>query len=128
MNNAWLEGKEYCTVQFEPEPGSTYWNISVPKGCCVETTHVDISDTVWIHAETGEVYDFSQPVMTDMVLTKPVAESETVTEALATNAYITFLSIAVLFILLAGFVLVDATQRHQERGATVERKQTKISP
>lgn len=58
LNSAWLDGVEYCTVQFETEPGDAYWNISVEKGTCLETKFMNLVDTPWLDQETGERVDF----------------------------------------------------------------------
>ena len=68
LNSAWLENRDYCTVQFEAEPGDAYWGISVEKGTCLETTFMDLVDTVWVDMDTEEVVDFQQPITRDMVV------------------------------------------------------------
>ena len=127
LNSVWLERKEYCTVQFETTPGFAYWNISIPKGCCVETSHVDLVSDVWVNSETGDVVDFSQPVTSDMILSKQITENGNVNEPLVTRDYIALLSIAILFILLVGWMMLDIVQRRKEGSGADEHKRTKVS-
>ena len=68
LNSAWLENLDYCTVQFEGAPGDAYWNISVEKGSCLETTFMDLENIVWVDKQTGEAIDFQQPITRDMVV------------------------------------------------------------
>ena len=116
LDQAWLENINYCTVQFEPSPGASYWNISVKQGTCLETNYTDIVSTTWVDTTTAQIVDFSQPIMTDMILTKQATETADPDEPLATRDYITILSVAALVALLAGFILVDVIHRRKERG------------
>lgn len=126
LNSAWLENAEYCTIQFESAPGHAYWNISIPKGSYIETSHVDIVGTVWVNAETGLVIDFGQPIIEDIILSKQITEKKA--SPLVTRDYITFLSIALLIIMFMGLLMVDIIQRHKERRAADEQKRTEVSP
>ena len=74
LNSAWLDDVEYCTVQFESEPGDAYWNISLEKGTCLETTYMNLTDTVWVDAKTGMPVDFQKPITQDMVVTLQLPE------------------------------------------------------
>ena len=130
LDSAWLDNTNYCTVRFELSPGAEYWNISIKQGSCLETTYVDIASTTWINISTGQVVDFSQPIMADMVLTRKQNEtssSDAPDHPLASRDYITFLSITVLLVLLIGFVIVDAIHRHKERRSANEHSKTKAS-
>lgn len=68
LDSAWLENKDYCTVQFESEPGDAYWNISVEKGSCLETSYMNLVDTVWVDMQTGIPVDFQSPITQDLVV------------------------------------------------------------
>lgn len=131
LDSAWLENTEYCTVQFENEPGADYWNVSVPKGSCVEITYVNLENSVWVNSETGDIFDFSQPVTSDMILSKQITANGnvpvTVSEPLIARDYITLLSIAILFILLVAWMILDIVQRRKERSVADEYKRTKVS-
>ena len=118
LDSAWLENTEYCTVQLESAPGSAYWNISVPKGGYLETSYVDLENFTWLDSATGEIFDFRQPIMNDMILSKQI------TNPFANRDYITFLSIALLLAVLMGFGIMDAVQRKKERKVSDERKRT----
>ena len=116
LSSAWLDNLDYCTMQFELTPGEPYWNISIPKGSLLETSYLDLESTVWIDASTQEPCDFSQPIVTDLILS-PTQEIEggLSLKNLATRDYITFASIAVLGVLMLGIVYTDHRQRRQER-------------
>lgn len=70
LDSAWLEGTRYCTVQFESRPGSAYRSVSVKQGRLLETPYINTDTTVWVDSETGEVFDFSQSVTADRILSK----------------------------------------------------------
>ena len=123
LNNAWLENTDFCTVQFELTSGGTYWNISVPRGSLLETSYVDLESTVWIDSSTQEIYDFSQPIMGDLILSKGSTDGN----SLVTRDYVTFLSIAILLLLFGWLVVIDVLHRHKERSTADERRKTKIS-
>jgi len=115
LNDLWVENIDYCSLQFEFLPGFEYQNIAVRKGSCFETTYLDIVSTTWYDKATGEVVDFTQPIMSDAVFTKYPADPVPAMPLFVTRDYITFLSIAVLIILLAGFMIADIIYRRQER-------------
>ena len=70
LDSAWLEGIPYCTVQFESRPGSAYRTVSVEQGGLLQTPYINIETTVWVDPETGEPFDFRQPVTSDRILSK----------------------------------------------------------
>ena len=74
LNSAWLEGKDYCTVQFESVPGNSYWNISIEKGDILETTYMDLVNTIWLDTKTGLPVDFLRPITEDMVVSRKIPE------------------------------------------------------
>ena len=80
LDSTWLSGREYCTVQFAPIPESQnyvpYWNISVEKGTCLETTYMNLVDTVWVDKKTGQPVDFQSPITEDMVVATKIEETK----------------------------------------------------
>lgn len=70
LKSAWIDGKEYCTVQFDMKNGWEYVNYAVEKGLCLSVSDENINSVDWINAENGEQFDFKQPIKEDLVLTK----------------------------------------------------------
>ena len=75
LNRAWLNDVPYCTVQFEYRPGQSFLTISVEKGHCLETSFINIQTGIWADIETGEIFDFRQPVMEDMIVARQYTET-----------------------------------------------------
>ena len=73
LNRAWLDNVPYFTIQFETSPGFSYLSVSVEKGHYLESTYINTEQLVWIDTETGEVFDFSQPVTADKILTRQIS-------------------------------------------------------
>lgn len=118
LDSAWIDQQDYCTVQFRPAHTSSSWNISVPTGSRLHTTYLDVEHIVWIDSATGKAFDFSQPVMTDMILIRQAEEETPRPYSPGMGDYIAFLSIAAFLILLAGFTAVDTARRRKERSGT----------
>lgn len=74
LDSAWLDNRVYCTVQFESSPGSAYKNVSVEKGSCLQSAYINTETVLWMDTETGELFDFSQPVRNDRILSKYIPE------------------------------------------------------
>lgn len=74
LNDTWLNGKDYCTVQFLAGTDGPYWNISVEKGTCLETTYMDLVDTVWIDTQTKKPVDFQSPITKDLIVSLQIPE------------------------------------------------------
>lgn len=112
LSRVWIEGKEYYSVQFEFVQGEAYSNFAIRKGQAVDSIY-DASGEVWYDALTGEVFDFSQPLTKDVILTRsdagplgqPTEDTVTVSEMLAV------LSAVVLAALLALLAAADARNR-----------------
>lgn len=103
------------------------------KGDRLETTYMDIKNTTWINDSTGAVFDFSEPILTDMILTKQTEIVEEVPEAeeaevlsadipvedhtvsWATRDYVLFLSVALLALLFFGLLCVDIVRFRGKR-------------
>ena len=122
LDSAWLENTEFCTVQFEYSPGGAYWNVTVERGTSLDATiYTDNTSSLWIDSATGEEFDFTQPILTDMILSKQSKK-----KPFATRDYITFLSIAVLVALTAGFVVMEMKHRRKERSPADESQRTQV--
>ena len=117
LSSAWLEGVDYCTVQFRPAHGSSSWNISVQKGNCLKTSYIDTVSTVWLDSSTGKPFDFGRPIMTDMILLRQEIEEPASGRSLGLKDYAVFMSLALLAALLAAFAVIDVMRRRRERGS-----------
>ena len=82
LNSAWIDNVEYCIVQFETTPDEPYYNFSVKKGDLLEISSPDINleDTVWINAETDEIFDPNKPILDNILLKPQHIEENTVSE------------------------------------------------
>ena len=76
LNSAWLENTPYCTIQFEHSYNASLLSVSVEKGQLFESSYINTNNVIWCDIKTGEVFDFSQPVMEDAILTKQITDSE----------------------------------------------------
>lgn len=68
LDRAWLENQEFCTVQFVPGSSGPFWNISVEKGSYLETTYMDLANSVWLDLQTGLPVDFQKPITQDLTV------------------------------------------------------------
>lgn len=119
LDKAWLDGVEFCTVQFDLASRKMYWNISVEKGTPLETDYVDFENTVWIDRDTGEVFDPSQPITKSAhYIKQPVPGNGKRATTLATWDYVVFASVAFLGMLLLAAVAADILRRRKERRLT----------
>jgi len=119
LNRALIDNVQFCTVQFEPSPGASYWNISVEKGHLLQADYFDLDSTSWISKKTGNPFDFSQPITEDVILTRAVT-ANTTTDAevpLATRDILVILSIGILSVFFLLLLVADIRQRIKERGA-----------
>ena len=124
LDSVWLENTEYCTVQFESSPGSSYLNFSVRHGHVLETPYVN-AEIIWVDSVTGDVFDFHQPIVRDRILTRQRANasgSDAVTSdgasrqaALSTMDYFLFLLMATPVTLVMIFLGIDRIRRKQEQ-------------
>lgn len=114
LDSAWLGGVEYCTIQFEHIQGKFFENVSVKKGDVFSSDHIDTAETVWLEMESGAEYDFSQPVMEDVILVKQSSLNPS-PEPLVMRDYLTIATIAALGALLLCFGLMDCVRRRKER-------------
>ena len=75
LDSAWVDNTGYCTVQFESAPGTAYKAATVERGQILETPYINTDTALWLRSETGEVFDFRQPIMEDMILSRQVQDS-----------------------------------------------------
>lgn len=68
LSSAWLDNVEYCTVQFQTIPNGRYNNYAVIKGSYFDTSILDTDISTWYHADTGELFDSTQPITQDISL------------------------------------------------------------
>ena len=72
LNGVWLEGQVYYNVQVEIGDDLNYLNFTVKPGELFTglstVTVAGVSDPVWIDADTGLVFDGSQPITRDVRL------------------------------------------------------------
>jgi len=135
LNSAWLEGKTYHHVRFFSSTGSSLFFTAVESGAYVDPTCVDSYGDAWIDTATGEVFDFSQPVLSDLSLR---AQSETPEEtasaqsstrqiaAVSSSGIVIALSLVLMLCLLLLFLARDFRHTH-ERKRQNESTRTKIS-
>ena len=120
LSSAWLENTAYCTVQFESSPGSAYKSASVEKGKLLESLYINTETVIWVDSETGEVFDFSQPVMEDVILTKQMAENtdpdhqSSQPGSFSTKDLIITVLLAVPLCTVMGLAAIDFLQRKNE--------------
>lgn len=86
LTSAWVNGTDYCTLQFELLKGTSYWNISVERGQVLDPADLTLGENFrylkldgfdqwnWIDLETGEPFDMDQPVMEDRILVRQTKE------------------------------------------------------
>lgn len=130
LNSAWIDNTDYCTVQFESAQNSAYLNESVVQGSRLETNLVDVKNTVWYNTDSGEVFDFTQPITEDVILTKYSVSSEVTApeETVTTRDIVTILSIGMLVFLFLCLAIADIRLRSKERRKADERSGTHVSP
>lgn len=73
LNSLWIEGETYCYVL--ADRGASYHSIlhAVKPGECITNLfryNENPDDFYWVNAETGEVFDDSSPIYTDMVISR----------------------------------------------------------
>ena len=121
LNSAWLDSRPYCTIQFESSPGSAYKSVSVEKGRLLESAYINTETVLWVDSETGEVFDFSQPVTEDRILSKQTAESAAPDTSGAKSRSLSWKDLLILALMAASLgvivilAAVDASQRKREQ-------------
>lgn len=133
LNRAWLEGTEFSTVQFLFPNQEIYWNISVETGTTLETSLVDLADTLWFCQDTGKTFDPKEPITGDLRLTPPQAPTvtspvtlEEAEEGLGITYTLCLLTVAFLAGLFLVFAAVETLRWKKERRRSGENSRSKI--
>ena len=132
LDALWLEQADFCTITLQPE-GSHF--IYVPTGTvCTylpQPTEIGLRGE-WYIAGTDELFDATQPVIKDVTIVAKSAAIDTSNGGIGTDfamrEYIVLASVAMLLILLLGFVCIDLRKRSEERRLENEGSRTEISP
>lgn len=117
--SAWIDGVDYCTVQFELSPGAEYVNYAVEKGNAFSADSIDTVNTVWVVAKTGLVFDFSQPITENVILhIQPASDMQPQTgtqEGFSTMGLLTVGSLLAMGVLFLGMVGLDLYRTRKGR-------------
>lgn len=130
LNDVWIEGTEYCTIQLQPVNDTAYWSFSVRKGDVLVTDDLDLVNTVWVDKETGNIIDLSQPVFSDMILSQQTdanMQNRSIDTDVIKYGVIVVTIIAFLF-LFSCLICVDILLRRKERGTENASEKTHVSP
>ena len=68
LNSAWVDNREYVTVQFELSPGAEYVNYAVERGGVLSLGELGLPEAVWVDASTKEIFLDRTPVERDLIL------------------------------------------------------------
>ncbi|MBE6924357.1 MAG: hypothetical protein E7466_03855 [Ruminococcaceae bacterium] len=121
LNSAWIEGVDYCTVQFQLADGAEYVNYAVKRGDIFTSSDIDTQNTIWVTSDTGEVFDFSQPITQDVMFHIQQGQSEQGAPVQASGGgrstleYLTVASVFMVVFLIICLLAVDRHHRRQER-------------
>jgi len=126
LSDAWINGTEYCTVQFEVRDGTSYLNVSVKKGELLDTADYDLldfalydmpEDSLWYVDATGEPMDFTKPITEDMILTAApnFGTANDARLSFATKDLIAILCVAAFAVFLTAALITDIRARSMER-------------
>lgn len=121
LDSAWLDGTEYCVVQFEYDQNGYYWNTTVEKGSTLRSTGVDMDNNLWFDTWTGEAVSADTVITENRMLTRNYVPQEELTEVLVTR-----LSIAAMAAMLVILLAVDFRLRRKERRKANERADAQI--
>ena len=122
LDSAWIQGKEFCTIQLEYTSGGLFWNLSVEKGTTLGDSPVDLVDTVWYDYWTGEILGPDTVIDEDRILTVQYNEEKELTMFIL--ARLSLLVMAGMLMVLMG---TDWYLRSKERRKDNERTFSKIS-
>lgn len=124
LNSAWLDGTEYCTIQFKLNRSSIYRVISVEKGGLPDLTALGLDHVEWIDSATMEPFHADQGLTADLILLHPqvLTAEEAQTSSLSTRDVLTILSILALLFLFGCLLAADLHQRSRERRAANEHR------
>ena len=73
LNSLWIEGETYCYVLADRSTSFHTVLLAAKPGECIANLFLDDEDPndfYWVNAETGEVFDVSSPIYTDMVISR----------------------------------------------------------
>ena len=119
LSSAWIDGVDYCTVQFELSPGAEYVNYAVKKGDVFAADNIDTVNTVWVVAKTGQIFDFAQPITENVILhLLPTSNAQPQTgaqEGLSTMELLTVGSLLAMGVLFLGMVGLDVYRTRKGR-------------
>lgn len=122
LSSAWIDGEDYCTVQFEWSPGAEYVNYAVKRGTTFSSGDIDTEDTQWVDARTGEIFDFGAPITKDTILHLPPVsgggEESAPPEGRPIAELLVIASLLLAGVLLLGMAGVDGYRRYTERRLT----------
>lgn len=138
LNDAWINGQEYCIVQFELEPNQYLINAAIRKNDSLDTIASELPEGQWFDHRTGATVDYTQKVTQDMVLVKQIptngtpAQSDTVDTVqetgIATVYYVVIASILLLVMMCISMTGFEIYCRKTRRRDGHEGDGTKISP
>lgn len=119
LTSAWIDGVDYCTVQFELWQGAEYVNYAVERGECFDPGLLGMEDAVWVDQSTGAVFDFSRPITENMVfhLQRESAGQTGPGFGIGLREVLTAATIGLTGLLGAGLLLTDIRRRKGERSA-----------
>ncbi|MBR3707363.1 MAG: CotH kinase family protein, partial [Firmicutes bacterium] len=118
LHSAWVDGVKYHSIRVDPAAQNPRF-FSVKDGECFDPALLQDYDCLWLDAQTGESYDFSQAVKDDVYIraqTEAVYyEEENLGDGPNIRETLTVLSIIALLVVFAVLLMVDLRQRRQER-------------
>lgn len=121
LSSAWIDHKQYCTVQFETAQFGAYYAISLEKGTVPlgNVPGIDLENTQWYDLNTDQPFDPSQPIQSDVILVMHYEENaEQPPAAIPTSRLlvaVVMLSFGAMIILFAGVLFLDLYRRKKER-------------
>ena len=68
LSSAWIDGKEYCSVDFYYPSGDILLYTAAERGTTVNPDFLNTTYPAWVDTYTGEIFDFSQPILSDISL------------------------------------------------------------
>lgn len=139
LNQAWIEGETFCTVQYLQEGKDGYTSLSVRPGTVLTRQMLGVSEAQWESLNKRATVDLSKPVMQDTLLDRfegyeidiDSNGSEVISNresTFATQDYIAFASVALMAVILAFLTVVSFRNHFRERRKARGYSGTKISP
>ena len=139
MNDAWIEGRKYCTVQFRQGDGWGCTGVSVLPGTILSAEVLGISEEEWKAIQNRTEVDLSKPITQDIFLERFVGYEASVDSddaelisseenTFATQDYIALASVVVLAVFFMILTLISFRNSFTERREIHEHSGTEISP